>query len=61
MMFGAWIGGVISDRIGRRFIFVTGLAVSSTAAFISSAATSYYPFLLLRFCMGMQELIFLFF
>jgi putative MFS transporter len=52
MAFGACIGGIISDRYGRKVSMVMGMLFTSLFGFSSAFCHNYYSFLLLRMGVG---------
>ncbi|XP_048376848.2 synaptic vesicle glycoprotein 2C isoform X4 [Stegostoma tigrinum] len=52
MMIGGYVWGVLADRQGRQRILVFSLAVNGIFGAVSSLASNYWEFLLLRFISG---------
>ncbi len=53
MAIGAFLGGTLADRIGRKPVFLYTLALFGLASVGSAAATGFGVMLLLRFVMGL--------
>ncbi|KAG2386213.1 hypothetical protein C9374_002659 [Naegleria lovaniensis] len=53
MMFGAWLGGIISDKIGRKLVFCGSVFITATFGLASSFSNGYVAFLFLRFFVGL--------
>ncbi len=51
MMVGS-LGSIISDKFGRRFIFVTAILFTAVSGLSSAFSPNYYTFLLLRTLVG---------
>lgn len=53
MMVGAFIFGIMADRIGRKSVFIITLLLFSIGSGLSAFTTTFTAFLLLRFLIGM--------
>jgi putative MFS transporter len=52
MVFGAFIFGILADKIGRKNVFILTLALFSVASGLSALTTTLAAFLILRFIVG---------
>ncbi|SDD23985.1 MFS transporter, putative metabolite:H+ symporter [Terribacillus halophilus] len=52
MALGAFVFGIMADRVGRRTVFMITILVFSIASGLSALATSYLIFVVLRFLIG---------
>ncbi|MFP7171796.1 MFS transporter [Terribacillus sp. 7520-G] len=52
MAVGAFVFGIMADRVGRRTVFMMTILVFSIASGLSALATSYLIFVVLRFLIG---------
>lgn len=52
MVFGAFIFGILADKIGRKNVFILTLALFSIASGLSAFTTTLAAFLILRFIVG---------
>jgi MFS family permease len=55
MMIGAYAGGVISDRFGRRIIFLGGMLFTSAFAFMSCFSVNFVMFFIFRLISGIGK------
>jgi putative MFS transporter len=53
MAIGAQFGGVISDRLGRKIVFIGSVFIVAIFGLASAFAIEYYSFLFLRLCVGL--------
>ncbi|EFC40996.1 sugar transporter [Naegleria gruberi] len=53
MMIGAWLGGIVSDKVGRKWIFCGSVFISATFGLASSFSNGYIAFIFLRFFVGL--------
>ncbi len=56
MMIGAYVGGIISDRFGRRIIFLGGMLFTSAFAFMSCFSVNFVMFFILRLVSGIGKI-----
>lgn len=52
MAVGAFVFGIMADRVGRRTVFMVTILIFSIASGLSALATSYLIFVVLRFLIG---------
>ncbi len=52
MMIGAYAGGVISDKLGRKIVFIFGMLIAVTFAFLSAFSVHVIMFVFCRFFSG---------
>lgn len=53
MMVGAFVFGIMADRVGRKNVFIITLLLFSVGSGLSALVTTYAAFLILRFFIGM--------
>lgn len=53
MMVGAFVFGILADRVGRKNVFIITLLLFSVGSGLSALVTTYAAFLILRFFIGM--------
>jgi MFS family permease len=49
---GAFIGGITSDRFGRKFVFITSFLIAIIFAFVSAFSNGPIMFIVCRFLSG---------